>query len=87
MPVCSPVASRYDARVADVLPAKCISWSLDPQMTEDLDDKVVFCQMAADAGLTVPKYPSIIKEVLLKPYVGRPFGSLNHMSAATPGPV
>lgn len=55
MPVCSPVASRYDARVADVLPAKCISWSLDPQMTEDLDDKVVFCQMAADAGLTVPK--------------------------------
>ena len=32
VPVCSPVASQYEALVADVLPEGCRSWSLSPEM-------------------------------------------------------
>merc|ERR1719331_2198476 len=54
VPVTSPVASQYEARVASVLPEGCHSWALSPSDTDDLDDKVNFCQSAAHIGLTVP---------------------------------
>jgi len=54
VPVTSPVASQYEARVASVLPETCHSWSLPARETEELDDKVTFCQAAEALGLSVP---------------------------------
>lgn len=54
VPVCSPVASHYDSRVADVLPHSCFSWACSPQITDELDDKVAFCRSAAEMGLSSP---------------------------------
>ena len=47
VPVCSPVASHYDSRVADILPNSCFSWACSPQITDELDDKVAFCRSTA----------------------------------------
>ena len=49
VPVCSPVASHYDARVSDVLPSGCFSWACSPQLTDELDDKVAFCRCPTPA--------------------------------------
>ena len=54
VPVCSPVASEYEALVAGVLPEGCRSWSLTPEMVHTLDDKVEFGRMARELGLPVP---------------------------------
>lgn len=54
VPVTSPVASQYEARVGSVLPEGCHSWSLSPTDTDDLDDKVAFCASAERIGLSVP---------------------------------
>ena len=40
VPVTSPVASAYEARLNAALPAHCFSWSLPPDEVEALDDKV-----------------------------------------------
>ena len=54
VPVTSPVASAYEARLNAALPAHCFSWSLPPDEVESLDDKVVFCRSAESLGLPVP---------------------------------
>ena len=55
IPVSSPVASVYDARVARVLPPGCLSLSPGEAMTAALDDKVTFAEMARMAGCLVPE--------------------------------
>ena len=42
MPVCSPVASFYDARAKDVLAGHCEVLHLDAELVEQLDDKHAF---------------------------------------------
>jgi len=54
VPVTSPVASAYEARLNAALPSHCFSWSLPPEEVEALDDKVVFCRSAEALGLPVP---------------------------------
>ena len=54
VPVCSPVASIYDASVANVLPPGCRSLSLGQAHTAALDDKVLFAELAKSCGLPVP---------------------------------
>jgi hypothetical protein len=54
VPVTSPVASQYEARLNAALPSRCFSWSLPPLEVEQLDDKVVFCRLAESLGLPVP---------------------------------
>ena len=43
VPVTSPVASAYEARLNAALPSHCFSWSLPPEEVEALDDKVILC--------------------------------------------
>ena len=54
VPVCSPVASWYDAGIANVLPPGCRTLSLGQSETAALDDKVVFAELAKSCGLPVP---------------------------------
>ena len=54
VPICSPVASIYDARIANVLPSSCRSLSLTESMTVALDDKVNFCEVAKACNLPAP---------------------------------
>ncbi|MEI4272941.1 hypothetical protein TEK04_14530 [Klenkia sp. LSe6-5] len=54
VPVCSPVASEFDAAAADVLAGHCEVLSLEPEMVRTLDDKHRFTQLAASLGLPVP---------------------------------
>lgn len=54
VPVTSPVASFYEAKLQRVLPAKCRTLSLSEETTALLDDKVAFAGMAATCGLPVP---------------------------------
>merc|ERR1712023_212684 len=54
VPVSSPVASVYDAKVKEVLPAHCRSLSCGPYWTAALDDKVTFCDLAKACDLPVP---------------------------------
>ena len=60
VPVTSPVASQYEARLHDVLPSRCFSWSLPYDACCMLDDKVAFCNAAADLGLPVPASHRIV---------------------------
>merc|ERR1740115_336658 len=53
VPVTSPVASAYEARLNAALPAHCFSWSLPPDEVEALDDKVIYCRSAESLGLPV----------------------------------
>lgn len=55
IPVTSPAASEYEAQVAPVLPAGCVSWSLDLETVRDLDDKTAFCSSAERLGLPAPR--------------------------------
>jgi hypothetical protein len=55
VPVSSPVASVYDARIARVLPPGCASFSPGETMTAALDDKVTFSEMAQLAGCPTPE--------------------------------
>ena len=54
VPVSSPVASVYDARVGGVLPPGCRTLSCGEVWTATLDDKVTFNELAKQAGLPAP---------------------------------
>ena len=41
VPVASPVASAYEARLNAALPSHCFSWSLPPEEVASLDDEMV----------------------------------------------
>jgi hypothetical protein len=54
VPVCSPVASYYDALAKPVLAKYCEVLHEDAEMVRRLDDKYEFSVMAASLGLPVP---------------------------------
>lgn len=54
VPVCSPVASYYDALAASVLSPHCEVMHCDPATVRALDDKYEFSLLAASLGLPVP---------------------------------
>jgi predicted ATP-grasp superfamily ATP-dependent carboligase len=54
VPVCSPLASWYDARAKDVLAGHCEVLHLDADMVAKLDDKYEFSVLARSVGLGVP---------------------------------
>ncbi len=54
VPVCSPVASEFDAAATDVLAGHCEVLSLDAETVRTLDDKHRFTTLAAALGLSVP---------------------------------
>jgi hypothetical protein len=54
IPVCSPVASYYDAEAKQVLSKYCEVIHFDPELVQKLDDKSEFSAIAASFGLTVP---------------------------------
>lgn len=54
VPVCSPVASYFDARAKEILSPHCEVIHADPGLLARLDDKHQFAAMAAAAGLPVP---------------------------------
>ena len=54
VPVCSPVASYYDAQAKQILSEHCEVMHFDPEMVQKLDDKYEFPVIAASFGLSVP---------------------------------
>jgi predicted ATP-grasp superfamily ATP-dependent carboligase len=54
VPVCSPVASYYDAVAKQALSKYCEVLHLDPDRVQQLDDKYQFSALAASLGLAVP---------------------------------
>jgi hypothetical protein len=54
VPVCSPVASYYDAFAKQTLSKYCEVMHCDPDMVQKLDDKSEFSAIAASLGLTIP---------------------------------
>ena len=54
VPVCSPVASYYDALAKAALAKHCEVLHLEPDVVHDLDDKEAFVRLAASLGLAVP---------------------------------
>ncbi len=54
IPVCSPVASYYDAEAKQVLSKYCEVMHFDPELVQKLDDKSEFSAIAASFGLAVP---------------------------------
>lgn len=54
VPVCSPVASYYDALAKKVLSAYCEVMHIDPDDVQRLDDKYEFSAIAAALNLSVP---------------------------------
>ena len=54
VPVCSPVASYYDALAASVLAPHCEVLHCDADMVRVLDDKHAFVELATSLGLPVP---------------------------------
>jgi predicted ATP-grasp superfamily ATP-dependent carboligase len=55
VPVCSPVASYYDALAKQSLSPHCEVMHVDPQRVQQLDDKYAFATAAAALGLRVPE--------------------------------
>ncbi|MEG4443669.1 ATP-grasp domain-containing protein [Microcoleus sp. AT9_B5] len=55
VPVCSPVASYYDAEVKRVLSGHCTVMHVDVETVQRLDDKYEFATAAQALGLPVPK--------------------------------
>jgi hypothetical protein len=55
VPVCSPVASRYDALAARTLAPHCEVVHVDADVIDRLDDKHAFAAAAAELGLGVPR--------------------------------
>ncbi len=55
VPVCSPVASYYDAAVQKVLNAHCVVMHLDVDTLQRLDDKYEFATIAQSLCLKAPK--------------------------------
>ncbi len=54
VPVCSPLASRYDALAKEALGGLCEVVHPDPDTVRRLDDKHEFARLAASLGLDVP---------------------------------
>jgi predicted ATP-grasp superfamily ATP-dependent carboligase len=54
IPVCSPVASYYDAQAKDILSKYCEVMHFDLDMVQKLDDKYKFSAIAASFGISVP---------------------------------
>jgi predicted ATP-grasp superfamily ATP-dependent carboligase len=54
VPVCSPVASQFDAGAKLVLAGACEVLHFDPHTVRQLDDKHAFFETAASLGLSVP---------------------------------
>ncbi|MFM2311560.1 MAG: hypothetical protein RLZZ04_836 [Cyanobacteriota bacterium] len=54
IPVCSPVASYYDAQAKEVLSKHCEVMHFDPEMVQKLDDKYQFSMIATSLGLSAP---------------------------------
>jgi glutathione synthase/RimK-type ligase-like ATP-grasp enzyme len=54
IPVCSPVASYYDAQAKQALSKYCEVMHFDPEMVRKLDNKSEFSAIAASLGLPVP---------------------------------
>ncbi len=54
VPVCSPVASRYDAEAKQALSAYCEVMHFHLEIVQQLDDKYEFSAVAASLGLSVP---------------------------------
>ncbi|AFY93858.1 ATP-grasp domain-containing protein [Chamaesiphon minutus] len=54
IPVCSPVASYYDALAKQVLSKHCEVMHFEPDMVQKLDDKSEFSAIATSLGLAVP---------------------------------
>jgi predicted ATP-grasp superfamily ATP-dependent carboligase len=58
VPVCSPVASHYDAQAKLVLSRYCEVMHFDPEIVQKLDDKHEFSAIATSLDLSVPdSYP------------------------------
>lgn len=55
VPVCSPVASYYDALIAEMLAPHCTVMHVDVERLKQLDDKYAFAIAAGTLGLSVPK--------------------------------
>jgi glutathione synthase/RimK-type ligase-like ATP-grasp enzyme len=55
VPVCSPVASYYDAKAIDVLQKHCQVFQPNPEIVTLLDDKYQFIKKAEELGLNVPR--------------------------------
>jgi len=55
VPVCSPVASYYDALAKQVLTPYCEVIHVDPEMVQQLDNKYEFSAIASSLGLGVPE--------------------------------
>jgi hypothetical protein len=60
IPVCSPVASYYDAEAKQVLSKYCEVLHFDPELVQKLDDKSEFSAISTSLGLTVPDSYRII---------------------------
>jgi carbamoylphosphate synthase large subunit len=54
VPVCSPLASRYDAEAKALLDGHCAVVHLDPEPLRTVDDKFAFFRAARELGLDVP---------------------------------
>ena len=54
VPVCSPVASYFDALAKAALAKHCEVLHLEPDVVHDLDDKEAFARLATALGLAVP---------------------------------
>ena len=61
VPVCSPVASQYDAQAKEALSQHCEVLHVDPATLDLLDDKYAFAVSATAAGLAVPETHRITK--------------------------
>jgi hypothetical protein len=61
VPVCSPIASYYDAQAKQVLSKYCEVMHFDPELVQKLDDKSEFSAIAASLGLNVPDFYRITK--------------------------
>jgi predicted ATP-grasp superfamily ATP-dependent carboligase len=55
VPVCSPIASRYDSAAIPQLSKRCEVIHVGPQTLPTLDDKYQFAQAATAIGLRAPK--------------------------------
>ena len=55
VPVCSPVASYYDALAKKALSPHCFVMHFEPEMVQQLDDKSQFSAVAESLNLSVPE--------------------------------
>jgi predicted ATP-grasp superfamily ATP-dependent carboligase len=55
VPVCSPIASYYDAEVQEILASHCPVMHVNVEMLQRLDNKYTFATTAESLGLRVPK--------------------------------